>query len=79
MPGGRIFPVCPLIQSNINYPELFKSDDQKSINSSKVISNINYAEMSKSDDQKSPLQESMSSEPKQGPNHIMISPKFPPT
>ncbi|RIB15112.1 kinase-like domain-containing protein [Gigaspora rosea] len=35
--------------------------------------------MSKSDDQKSPLLESTSSEPKQGPNHIMISPKFPPT
>ncbi|RIB15110.1 hypothetical protein C2G38_2039645 [Gigaspora rosea] len=25
MSGGRIFPVCPLIQSNINYPELFKA------------------------------------------------------
>ncbi|CAG8476564.1 17651_t:CDS:2 [Gigaspora rosea] len=84
MSGGRIFPVCTLIQSNINYPEMLKSDDQKSINSSKVISNINYAEMLntemlKSDDQKSSLLESTSSEPKQGPNHIMISPKFPPT
>ncbi|RIB15103.1 hypothetical protein C2G38_2193217 [Gigaspora rosea] len=84
MSGGRIFPVCPLIQSNINYPELFKSDDQKSINSSKVISNINYTEMLntemlKSDEQKSPLLESTSSEPKQDPNHIMISPKFHPT
>ncbi|RIB30128.1 hypothetical protein C2G38_2136496 [Gigaspora rosea] len=83
MSGGRIFPVCPLIQSNNNYPELFKSDDQKSINSSKVISNINCAEMLntemlKSDDQKSPLLESTSSEPKQDPNHIVISPKFPP-
>ena len=36
-------------------------------------------EMLKSDDQKSPLLESTSSEPKQDPNHIMISPKFPPT
>ncbi|RIB15111.1 hypothetical protein C2G38_2143745 [Gigaspora rosea] len=36
-------------------------------------------EMLKSDDQKSSLLESTSSEPKQDPNHIMISPKFPPT
>ncbi|RIB15100.1 hypothetical protein C2G38_2193213 [Gigaspora rosea] len=35
--------------------------------------------MLKSDDQKSPLLEYTSSEPKQDPNHIMISPKFPPT
>ncbi|KAF0483215.1 kinase-like protein [Gigaspora margarita] len=35
--------------------------------------------MLKSDDQKSPLLESTSSEPKQDPNHIMISPKFPQT
>ncbi|CAG8779460.1 40430_t:CDS:1 [Gigaspora margarita] len=33
----------------------------------------------KSDDQKSPLIESTSSESKQDPNHIVISPKFPPT
>ncbi|CAG8617247.1 6675_t:CDS:2 [Gigaspora rosea] len=58
---------------------MFKSDDQKSINSSKIISNINYTEMLKSDDQKSPLLESTFSEPKQDPNHIMISPKFTPT
>ncbi|CAG8748510.1 14912_t:CDS:1 [Gigaspora margarita] len=36
-------------------------------------------EMLKSDDQKSLLLESTSSEPKQDPNHIVISPKFPPT
>ncbi|RIB24829.1 kinase-like domain-containing protein [Gigaspora rosea] len=35
--------------------------------------------MLKSDDQKSPLLESTFSEPKQDPNHIMISPKFTPT
>ncbi|KAF0483218.1 MATA-HMG [Gigaspora margarita] len=84
MSGGRIFLVCPLIQGNVNYTEMLKSDNQKSINSSKVISNINYTEMLntemlKSDDQKSLLLESTSSEPKQDPNHIMISPKFPPT
>ncbi|CAG8760637.1 7223_t:CDS:2, partial [Gigaspora rosea] len=64
MSGGRIFPVCPLIQSNINCLEMFKSDNQKSI---KVISNINYSEMLntemlKIDDQKSPLLESTAGE-----------------
>ncbi|RIB24825.1 kinase-like domain-containing protein [Gigaspora rosea] len=42
---------------------MLKSDDQKSINSSSVT----------------PLLESTSSELKQDPNHIMISPKLPPT
>ncbi|CAG8812780.1 hypothetical protein C2G38_2241785 [Gigaspora rosea] len=66
-----------LIQGNINYTEMFKSDDQKPIDSSKIISNINYTGMLntkilKSDDQKSPLL-------KQDQNHIIILPKFPPT
>ncbi|CAG8734723.1 40414_t:CDS:2 [Gigaspora margarita] len=37
MSGGRIFPICPLIQGNIKYTEMYKSDDQKPINSSKII------------------------------------------
>ncbi|CAG8709031.1 22922_t:CDS:2, partial [Gigaspora rosea] len=45
----------------------------------RILNNINYPEIFKSNDQKSPLLESTSSEPKQDPNHIMISPKFLPT